>query len=100
MGSFSLKSSPVGQSLSLSSRGSFVVGSLSLTGKEVKEAGGRRKSEGKKKERGCGIGRRSKGIYKLTTKKKLVHVINTAPLSNPHVLTSHVLKSSPECSAW
>ena len=54
MGSFSLKSSPVGQSLSLSSRGSFVVGSLSLTGKE---AGGRGKSEGKKKERGCGIGR-------------------------------------------
>lgn len=96
MGSFSLKSSPVGQSLSLSSRGSFVVGSLSLTGKE---AGGRGKSEGKKKERGCGIGRRSKGIYKLTTKKKLVHVINPAPLSNPHVLTSHVLKSSPECSA-
>ena len=48
VGSFSLKSSPVGQSLSLSSRGSFVVGSLSLTGKEVKEAGGRRKSEGKK----------------------------------------------------
>ena len=45
MGSFSLKSSPVGQSLSLSSRGSFVVGSLSLTGIEVKEAGGRRKRE-------------------------------------------------------
>lgn len=97
MGSFSLKSSPVGQSLSLSNRGSFVVGSLSLTGKEVKEVGG--KAREKKKERGCGIGRRSKGIYKLTTKKKLVHVINAAPLSNPHVLTSHVLKSSPECSA-
>lgn len=72
MGSFSLKSSPVGQSLSLSSRGSFVVGSLSLTGIEVKEAGGRRKSEeGKwKKGRGCGIEKGSEGIYKLMTKKE------------------------------
>ena len=48
MGSFSLKSSPVGQSLSLSSRGSFVVGSLSLTGKEVKEAGGKAREKRRK----------------------------------------------------
>ena len=53
-GSFSLKSSPVGQSFSLSSRGSSVVGSLSLTGMGRGERWG---GEG----RGGGGGREGRG---------------------------------------
>lgn len=64
MGSFSLKSSPVGQSLSLSSRGSFVVGSLSLTGMSWQTTEG--KVREREKRRGCGIGRGGEGMCKLT----------------------------------
>ena len=88
MGSFSLKSSPVGQSLSLSSRGSFVVGSLSLTGIYVKEMSWQM-TEGKvrerQKRRSCGIGRGGKGMCKSTIMQHLTVTVMYSPLmfSNP-----------------
>ena len=89
MGSFSLKSSPVGQSLSLSSRGSFVVGSLSLTGIYVKKmswqmTGGTVRE--RQKRRGCGIGRGGEGMCKLTViMQNLSVTVMYSPLmfSNP-----------------